>query len=184
MLSRPIGQTISPRLITPWLFLLLAAGVSAEPSSKTAQTAAPDPIVAIGGLTLIPEAYRYRPEPPPIAPLTANLVNAPLSGPSSGRSLSRRLAQDYHPDRDSLINSIRARRGLALLTFWETAERCLFVGVSDRGFAGINFMSVRALSKRHRGPSQSASNMALYNELTTARYAHDSDGKPLFILHH
>lgn len=120
----------------------------------------------VGGLSLVPERWRYRPSPTVTA-----IGDAGLAGPAvtaSGARLLpdsdlRTLEAAYVADRTSFINTLRARRGLSFLTLWEGAGRCLFLGVNEQGRAGLNFVRMRPDERPHAAPSAIH---ALYDELT------------------
>lgn len=149
---------------------ILAACIAAAPAlaGNDATTAgdyrATTPVV--GGLSLAPERWRYRPAPTPIAIVETG--NAPAIDRAQVSRLRSRtglltLETDYVPDRKSFINTLRSRRGLSLLTLWEGAGRCLFLGVNERGRAGINFVAVRPAARDRESLSPT---LALYDELT------------------
>ena len=149
---------------------ILAACCAATPAladsaaSPAGEYRATTPVV--GGLSLVPERWRYRPAPTPVALVESERAPAVDSTPVSrlrSRTGLLTLENDYVPDRQSFVNTVRARRSLSLLTLWEGAGRCLFLGVNDRGRAGINFVPVRA-AKRERATLSPTH--ALYDELT------------------
>lgn len=117
---------------------------------------------APGGLSLVPERWRYHPEP-----LAAALPKSGLSAHSPARRLQYReplLEAEYVADRRSFVNTVRARRGLSLLTLWEGAGRCLFFGINERGRAGFNLVRMRVADRK---PAVRNSEVAdLYAELT------------------
>ena len=159
------------------LLLTAALGASASlPAGDDATDRAEAPQGApTGGLSLVPEQWRYRPAPAArIPPATASFEDsgAVHADPESLRSLS----VDYIADRQSLVNTVRARRGLPLLTLWEGAGRCLFFGINDRGRAGVSLVRMRTLERR-RGEDRGVS--ALYDALTGARRATFPDPLPL-----
>lgn len=123
--------------------------------------------VNIGGLALVPAKYRYR-------PVRASLPATPFVAPADITSRNRLtvmhsdLEYSYVADRSSLLNRIRSRRGLALITFWETAERCLFFGLNDRGLPGLSFVQRRSLSIKPAFQDTSQTR-ALYAEMTDQR---------------
>ncbi|MEL6199034.1 MAG: hypothetical protein AAFR09_02385 [Pseudomonadota bacterium] len=130
-----------------------------------------------GGLSLVPERWRYRPAP---AALPADFV--PFSAPEPVSTLDYRtelLETDYVADRGSFINTVRARRGLPFLTLWEGAGRCLFFGINDRGRAGFNFVKLRR-AKRVTDVSADSRVGALYAELTGERRATFPEPPKLF----
>lgn len=106
----------------------------------------------------------------------------PSTGPEPVRTLDYRselLEADYVADRGSLINTVRARRGLPFLTLWEGAGRCLFFGINDRGRAGFNFVKLRR-AKRASDIDTDNSVSTLYAELTGERRATFPEPPKLF----
>ncbi|MEO0344645.1 MAG: hypothetical protein AAF229_00185 [Pseudomonadota bacterium] len=130
-----------------------------------------------GGLSLVPERWRYRPAPPALP-----VESAPFSAPEFASTLDYRtelLEADYVADRSSFINTVRARRGLPFLTLWEGAGRCLFFGINDRGRAGFNFVKLRRANSRSDVKNDISVN-TLYAELTGERRATFPEPPKLF----
>ena len=145
----------------------------ADTTSPAAANLAP----VTGGLSLVPERWRYRPAPPALP-----VESMPSTGPEPVRTLDYRselLEADYVADRGSLINTVRARRGLPFLTLWEGAGRCLFFGINDRGRAGFNFVKLRR-AKRASDIDTDNSVSTLYAELTGERRATFPEPPKLF----
>ncbi|MEM7610187.1 MAG: hypothetical protein AAF270_00710 [Pseudomonadota bacterium] len=131
---------------------------AASATQPTTRIATQDHIVPIGGLTVIPDAFRYRPKSVGIS------AGPQLTHLTESTYLGSTLSRAYVSDRESLLNTIRARRGLSLLTFWENSARCLFFGLNHRGEPGLNLVSVRRLERqRWSQPSETAQ---LYAHLT------------------
>lgn len=148
--------------------LLLAATLAtplalAEPGEADIATYR-DTAPVVGGLSLVPERWRYRPEPAPI-PIAdaATLSTAPAVSQRLSDTGLQTLESAYVADRESFFNTLRARRGLSLLTLWEGAGRCLFIGVDDRGRAGISLVRVRPPKRVRKAPNTAHQ---LYAELT------------------
>ena len=120
----------------------------------------------VGGLSLVPERWRYRPEPiPPAIVDSGQLSPADVAVGTTLRAGNGlwTLETAYVADRQSFINTLRSRRGLSFLTLWEGAGRCLFLGVNERGRAGLNFVRVR---QADRDGESRGTTLALYDELT------------------
>ena len=120
----------------------------------------------VGGLSLVPERWRYRPAPTPAAIVDAGQRSpADIAGSTAllANNGLRTLEAAYVADRQSFINTLRSRRGLSFLTLWEGAGRCLFLGVNERGRAGLNFVRVR---QADRDGESRGTTLALYDELT------------------
>lgn len=150
------------------IVLILAACIAALPA--LADGNAPDASAyrdtppVVGGLSLVPERWRYRPEPRPIPFADDGIFpSAPAHSRLRPDSGLRTLEAAYVADRTSFVNTLRARRGLSLLTLWEGAGRCLFLGVDDRGRAGINFVRLRTPD---RARETEPSTQRLYAALT------------------
>lgn len=149
---------------------ILAACLAAVPAladdhtSRASHYSAARPVV--GGLSLVPERWRYRAAPTP-AVIADTRQTADTNTAAGARLLSntslRTLETAYVADRESFINTLRARRGLSLLTLWEGAGRCLFFGVTEDGRAGINFVRVRRADRKRQAPSTT---QRLYAEMT------------------
>lgn len=127
--------------------MLFAATCRAETARSLIKNA---PVAAtsgvnFGGLSLAPERFRYRPQRIRTPGAAANVDLAPINHRLD--SMSDDIVVAYNGDRQSLLNSIRARRGLALLTFWETADRCLFFGLNAKGQPGVNLVRTRQLRR-------------------------------------
>lgn len=147
---------------------VLAACIAAVPAladdAASTSSGYSDSTPVVGGLSLVSERWRYRPAP---VPATFVENGGLVADNASGALLQSRtglmtLETEYVPDRKSFINTLRARRGLSFLTLWEGAGRCLFLGVNERGRAGINFVRVREAEPSQEAPSAT---LALYDEL-------------------
>ena len=150
--------------------LVTAALVAATPvmAGDDAQHDVPPSIGApTSGLALVPETWHYRPRPAPIAIPSAASSDGAV-GTQAGTESLRSLSVGYVADRESLVNTVKSRRGLPLLTLWEGAGRCLFFGINDRGRAGFSFVRLRSLVPRRDEDTGVA---ALYAELTGERRA-------------
>ena len=124
--------------------MMAAGGSHADMQPDTQPTATPA-APAIGGLSLVPDRWRYHPNRP-VATAATEHVMPPQPGQPRHAALGLgTLDAGYVPDRLSFVNTLRARRGLSLLTLWEGAGRCLFFGINERGRAGINFVRMRTL---------------------------------------
>lgn len=158
--------------------LAAALAIVCGPTHADATAAAAANLAPVtGGLSLVPERWRYRPAPPTLP------AEFPLySAPEPVRALDYRaelLEADYVADRGSFINTVRARRGLPFLTLWEDAGRCLFFGINDRGRAGFNFVKLRR-AKRPTDIDADNGVGALYAELTGERRATFPEPPKLF----
>ncbi|MFK8053292.1 MAG: hypothetical protein AB8F65_09995 [Woeseiaceae bacterium] len=152
---------------------LQAPALADEPTTNS-------PIAAIGGLTLIPQAFRYRPTPISNVYSDEHVALSPVYANPTTYARLTDLDDHYTPNRQSFLNTIRSRRGLSLLTLYETRDRCLFFGISERGFAGINFLPVRTLARRENHRAFTALEQA-YLAVSKEPVRRDADGTPLLL---
>ena len=142
--------------------LMLAAPTAGAQSAFATVTAEAPPI---GGLSLAPPEWRYQPPAPALTTTNAGDWTEPPSALQRRATVPLALDTAYVADRASFVNTVRARRGLSLLTLWEGAGRCLFFGINERGRAGLNFVPLRQLGKRQAARNEI---LALYDTLTGA----------------
>lgn len=165
-------------LLSVGLLSVLAFANAASASEIVTENDINAPVAAIGGLTVFPAMYRYRPMPRLITHTVSGEGNYRPFVSKRNRRLTNLLDNTYLSNRTSLVNTIRTRRGLSLLTFYESRDRCLFFGINERGFAGINFMPVRSLTRKKVSAKVPAIERH-YELLLPDHVIHDSDGSLL-----
>jgi hypothetical protein len=90
----------------------------------------------------VPESFRYQPRERARDAIsaTATETNGRASAPTGARLRAAHLAASgtEFVDRSAVINRLKELDSLQLIRFWETKDVCLYLGVSEDGFAGLN----------------------------------------------
>ena len=90
----------------------------------------------------IPDSFRYQPRDRHRQVMPAPAGDAAGHDAAQSRAGARvaRLSASNTEfvDRSAVINRLKELDSLQLIRFWESEDLCLYLGVSDRGFAGLN----------------------------------------------
>lgn len=90
----------------------------------------------------IPDSFRYQPRERYRQAIPAPAVDAAGHDPAQSRPHTRiahlAASDTEFVDRSAVINRLKELDSLQLIRFWESEDLCLYLGVSDRGFAGLN----------------------------------------------
>lgn len=142
--------------LTACAALLLALAGSSAAAETTAGTNSDSPdtlppnvfTYTSARLAGVPETFRLHPRAPDATASTAvDRIPASLPQPAARarvRAAHLAAAEARFVDRSAVINRLKELDSLQLIRFWESQELCLYLGVSDRGFAGLNLTRRRA----------------------------------------
>lgn len=96
----------------------------------------------------VPPEFRLRARTSARSGTAAETERAPYPNAASAsprvRAAHLEAANARFVDRSAIINRLKEMDSLQLIRFWETKDLCLYFGVDERGFAGLNLTRRKA----------------------------------------